>query len=204
MFGDAIRREYEQGRFESLVGDDLICKLHKDFSEMEKRYLESILEETIAEKGINVSRHCLKRMKERNYSVGKMQLVVRSGEIRELQLDKNGCRVLLSFASQTQFDRGFTSYAVYSLTDGVVTSVFQRQNSKEKKLNPETYLGSKKYLKQADNIIQIVNTYLDIENNEINTLMYKYDRSPLDKKSKFQLDLIINSPKITGKIFNFC
>lgn len=204
MFGDAIRREYEQGRFESLVGDDLICKLHKDFSEMEKRYLESILEETIAEKGINVSRHCLKRMKERNYSVGKMQLVVRSGEIRELQLDKNGCRVLLSFASQTQFDRGFTSYAVYSLTDGVVTSVFQRQNSKEKKLNPETYLGEKKYLKQADNIIQIVNTYLDIENNEINTLMYKYDRSPLDKKSKFQLDLIINSPKITGKIFKFC
>lgn len=204
MFGDAIRREYEQGRFESLVGNDLICKLHKDFSKMEKRYLESILEETIAEKGINVSRHCLKRMKERNYSVGKMQLVVRSGEIRELQLDKNGCRVLLSFASQTQFDRGFTSYAVYSLTDGVVTSVFQRQNSKEKKLNPDTYLGEKKYLKQADNIIQIVNTYLDIENNEINTLMYKYDRSPLDKKSKFQLDLIINSPKITGKIFNFC
>ena len=59
-------------------------------------------------------------------------------------------------------------------------------------------------MKQADNVIQIVNTYLDIENNEINTLMYKYDRSPLDKKSKFQLDLIINSPKITGKIFNFC
>ena len=199
-----MRREYEQSRFESLVGDDLICKLHKDFTEMEKRYLESILEETIAEKGINVSRHCLKRMKERNYSVGKMQLVVRSGEIRELQLDKNGCRVLLSFASQTQFDRGFTSYAVYSLTDGVVTSVFQRQNSKEKKLNPDTYLGSKKYLKQADNVIQIVNTYLDIENNEINTLMYKYDRSPLDKKSKFQLDLIINSPKINGRIFNFC
>ena len=76
-----MRREYEQSRFESLVGDDLICKLHKDFTEMEKRYLESILEETIAEKGINVSRHCLKRMKERNYSVGKMQLVVRSGEI---------------------------------------------------------------------------------------------------------------------------
>ena len=63
-------------------------------------------------------------------------MVVRNGEIREVQLDKDGCRVLLSFASaRSIWKKGFTSYCVYSLTDGAVMSVWQRQNYKEKRID---------------------------------------------------------------------
>ena len=195
------KREIKLGRFVKFVGENMFCKLCKDFTEMEKRYLESVLEEAIMKNGIHVSRHCLKRLKQRNYSMGKLQMVVRNGEIREVQLDKDGCRVLLSFASASQFGKGFTSYCVYSLTDGAVMSVWQRQNYKEKRIDSETYRGRKSYLQSNVNVIPAVNVYLDIENDSIMDLMFKYDRSPLNKKDKKQLHKIVEQPTTTERIF---
>ena len=36
----------------------MVCKLFKDFTELETRYLEALVDEVIMEKGINVTHHC--------------------------------------------------------------------------------------------------------------------------------------------------
>ena len=80
-------------------------------------------------------------------------------------------------------------------------SVWQRQNYKEKRIDSETYRGRKSYLQSNVNVIPAVNVYLDIENDSIMDLMFKYDRSPLNKKDKKQLHKIVEQPATTERIF---
>ena len=40
--------------FENIVGEEVVCKHFKDFTEVEQRYLETLVEEAIIQKGINV------------------------------------------------------------------------------------------------------------------------------------------------------
>lgn len=173
-------------------GKKIVCKLFRDFSELEKRYLEALVDEVIMEKGINVSKHCLHRLKQRNYSLGKLQYSVRQGKVIEVQMDENGCKVLLSFASGSQFGKGYTSYTVYDLNTGYVVSAWQKQKKAEQRLDTKTYVGPKKYLSSRDSIIYMVNDSLNYTVEDFKKLIFKYDRTPLkphsEKKFKNFLD----------------
>ena len=179
--------------FENIVGEEVVCKHFKDFTEVEQRYLETLVEEAIIQKGINVTTHCEKRLKQRKYSMGRLHLAVRQGQIMEIQFDKTGCKVQLSFASGSQLGKGYTSYVVYDLASGNVISAWNRQNKQERKLGSETYIGHKQYLKKQESIMPLINTYLEIPIEDINNLVFKYDKSPLSKKSMKQLNAIVTN-----------
>ena len=170
----------------------VVCKLFKDFTELETRYLEALVDETIMKKGINVTEHCLYRLKQRNYSLGKLQYSVRQGKVIELQIEEDDCRVLLSFASGSQFGKGYTSYTVYSLKTGYVVSAWQKQKKAEKKLDTKTYIGYKQYLEQKDKIIHIVNDSLEYTVDDFKQLIFKYDRRPLKPKTETKWRRFVN------------
>ena len=161
----------------------MVCKLFKDFTELEMRYIEALVDEVIMEKGINVSKHCLQRLKQRNYSLGKLQYSVRQGKVIELQFDETGCKVLLSFASGSQFGKGYTSYSVYDLQTGYVVSAWQKQKKAEKKLDTKTYIGYKQYLTRQESIIHMINTTLNYTVEDFKKLIFKYDKRPLKPKT---------------------
>lgn len=162
----------------------VVCKLFKDFTELEQRYLEALVDETIMEKGINVSSHCLQRLKQRNYSLGKLQYSVRQGKVIEVQMSEDDCKVLLSFASGSQFGKGYTSYTVYSLKTGCVVSAWQKQKKSEQKLDTKTYIGYKQYLQRQEGIIHMVSDSLNYTVEDFKNLIFKYDRRPLKPKTK--------------------
>lgn len=180
-----------------IVGEDeCICKHFKDFTEIERRYLETLVEETIMSKGISVTKHCMQRLKQRNYSLGKLQYAVRQGKIMEVQFDKTGCKIQLSYASGSQLGKGYTCYCVYDIVTGNVISAWNRQNRSEQKLNPDTYIGKKQYLKQDDQIIYLLNSYLNIPPEKVQELIFKYDRTPLVGKAKKQLNILLQGLKL--------
>lgn len=180
-----------------IIGEgECICKHFSDFTEIERRYLETLVEEAIMNKGINVTNHCLKRLKQRNYSLGKLQYAVRQGKIMEVQFDSSGCKIQLSYASGSQLGKGYTCYAVYDICTGKVISAWNRQNRSEQKLNPETYIGHKKYLKNEEPIIYLLNTYLNIPPDVVQDLIFKYDKTPLIGKAKKQLNILLQGLKL--------
>ena len=162
----------------------MVCKLFKDFTELEQRYLEALVDEVIMEKGINVTDHCLHRLKQRNYSLGKLQYSVRQGKVIELQFDETGCKVLLSFASGSQFGKGYTSYTVYDLQTGYVVSAWQKQKKAERKLDTKTYIGYKQYLTKQESIIHMVSNSLNYTVDDFKQLIFKYDKRPLKPKTE--------------------
>ena len=177
-------------------GKAMVCKLFKDFTELEQRYIEALVDETIMNKGINISNHCLQRLKQRNYSLGKLQYSIRQGKVIEVQFDETGCKVLLSFASGSQFGKGYTSYSVYDLQTGYVVSAWQKQKKAEKKLNTETYIGHKQYLTRQDSIIHMVSNTLNYTVEDFKKLIFKYDRRPLKPKTATQFQNFLEG-KIT-------
>ena len=177
--------------------EQCICKHFSDFTEIERRYLETLVEETIVKKGISVTKHCMQRLKQRHYSLGKLQYAVRQGKIMEVQFDSTGCKIQLSYASGSQLGKGYTCYAIYDLTTGNVISAWNRQNRSEQKLNPETYIGHKKYLKEEEPIFYLLNTYLNISPDLVQELIFKYDRTPLVGKAKKQLNMLLKGLQTT-------
>ena len=173
-------------------GKTMVCKLFKDFTELEQRYLEALVDETIMKKGINVTEHCLHRLKQRNYSLGKLQYSVRQGKVIEIQFDETGCKVLLSFASGSQFGKGYTSYTVYDLQTGYVVSAWQKQKKAEKKLDTKTYIGYKQYLKRQESIIHMVSNSLNYTVDDFKHLVFKYDRRPLNPKTETKWKKFMN------------
>ena len=191
----------QEALYTHVVGEEqCICKHFRDFTEIERRYLETLVEETIMKKGINVTGHCLHRLKQRNYSLGKLQYAVRQGKIMEVQFDKTGCKIQLSYASGSQLGKGYTCYAVYDICTGNVISAWNRQNRSEQKLNPETYIGHKKYLRNEEPIIYLLNTYLNIPPDTVKDLIFKYDKTPLVGKAKKQLNILLQGLKLHGNV----
>jgi hypothetical protein len=180
--------------------EECFCKHFSDFSEIERRYLETLVEEAIMNKGISVTKHCMQRLKQRNYSLGKLQYAVRQGKIMEVQFDKTGCKIQLSYASGSQLGKGYTCYCIYDICTGNVISAWNRQNRCEQKLNPETYVGRKKYLKKDDQIIYLVNTYLNIPPDMVQGLIFKYDKTPLVGQAKKQLNILLQGLKLHGNV----
>ena len=165
--------------FEKLVGDKCYCRFFANMSQIEKRYIESILDETIMTKGITLSDHCLKRSKQRNLSIGRLQIGVRQGTIREVQFDKYGCKIVISYASEAQRDKGYLIYIVYSLSDGKIVSCFNKQRKAEKKINPETKIDGNKEYMLKENCLTLLHKFLNMEPTveEFVKLLRKYDCS---------------------------
>lgn len=168
-----------------------VVKHTKDFNEIEKRVVETILNDAIFKYGINYTLHSQSRRTQRNISLGRIRMAVQMGQVMEVEFTKEGhCTVQISFATGSQLGRGYTTYAVYDCSNGNVISVWNKQNKNEKKLNTATYVGDKQYLKKHESCIQyIYNTMGFDENTNLVDLVRKYNKQPLqDKKLQKKLE----------------
>lgn len=165
--------------FEKLVGDKCYCRFFSNMSPIEKRYIESVLDDVVMEKGVTLSKHCEIRAKQRNLSIGRLQIAVRQGTIREVQFDKNGCKIVISYASEAQRSKGYLNYVVYSLTDGKVVSCFNKQRSAERKIDSATKIDGNKEYMLKDNCLTLLHRFLHMEPTaeEFVRLLRKYDCS---------------------------
>lgn len=184
-------KSVERGCYSYLIGDSVVKSRHtKSMSEIERRYLNGVLEEAIAKHGVNFSNHCLERMKQRNLSKGRVRMAVEQGTIQEVQFTKDGCVFLISFATGSQLTKGYVSVAGYDVLTGNICTVFNKQLHSECKIDPLTHESEDKKYMLNENCLELVHDYLDVKptNEEIVRLVRVYNRGNMDDKSEKKLN----------------
>lgn len=190
MLNEYVSKEREL--YKDIVGEEFFARHVTSMSEIERRYVETIVNDSIIKNGIIFTRHALERMAERNLSKTRMQIAIRNGAIQEVQFNKDGARVVLSFASPQQLKKGYLNYVVYDITNGHVMSLFNKQKHKEAKIDPQTFNNEntgKKYILDK-NCMALINSYLHINpsNEEIVKIVRKYDCSNMPPKLEKKLN----------------
>lgn len=207
--GRQVSKNYtsiERGLYENIVGDKFLSRHYKNMSEIEQRFVESILNEAMFEKGVIITNHVAIRMKERNISRGRLEMAIRLGKIMEIQFDKTGVRVVVSFATSQQFKKGYTNVVVYDIVNGHIITIYNKQRQAEKKHSPETYdssLTGKQYiLENNTNIISLVNQYLQWEPSpsELVSLIRKYDKSNMNDKSEKKIRNFLDGKTLLAQL----
>ena len=169
-----------------------VVKHTKDFNEIEKRVIETVLNDSIFKHGINYTNHSQTRRTQRNISLGRIRMAVQMGQVMEVEFTKEGhCTVQVSFATGSQLGRGYTTYAVYDCSNGNVISVWNKQNKSEHKLNTSTYIGDKQYLQKHESCLQYIYDAMGYNENDTSLvdLVRKYNKAPLqDKKLQRKLE----------------
>ena len=171
----------------------ILARAKEDMTEVESRYYLNLVDEAVFNKGVNFSDHALERMKLRKLSKGKIQYVVREGDLSEIQFDEEGknVRAVISYATKGQYKKGFTTYAVYDLESGQVVSVWNRRLSMEDNKCTATFdYGSRVYVVgRENNTLDLAKEYIDsiFEGEELIKFIYKYDKTPFSEKTEKKL-----------------
>lgn len=172
----------------------MLARAKEDMTEVELRYYLTLLDETVFNKGITFTEHALERMKTRNLSKGKIQYVVREGDLAEIQFDEDGrnIKAVISYATKGQYRKGFTSCVVYELATGNVISVWNRKLEQEENKCTATFdCGHRIYAVGREmNTLDLLKEYIDsiFEGEELVKFIRKYDKTPFTEKTEKKLN----------------
>lgn len=180
----------------NLNSDTLYSRHIKDMSPIEKRFTEAVLDEVVFNRKITFSKHAAERAKQRRLSIGRINMAIRQGVVNEVQFDKHGMKFLISFATEQQRKKGYLNYIVLNIPANInedckIVSLWNKQRTAEKKLNTDTYTGSKTYIKDRS-CLGLIYKYLneddkEIDRGEIISLLRKYDKSSFELKYERKL-----------------
>ena len=166
----------------------------EDMTEIELRFYLSLLNEAVFRNGLVFTNHAIRQMKRRNLNKGKVQYVVREGDLYGVQFCEKSkdIKFLLSYATRTQYKKGFTTFASYSLKEGSVISVWNRSFKLEGFLNEARGDYNRNFFK--NNTLGIAKEYLEqtIENVDFVNFLQNYDKSSLSKRSNEKLKKYID------------
>lgn len=166
----------------------------EDMTEIELRFYLSLLNEAVFQNGLVFTNHAIRQMKRRNLNKGKVQYVVREGDLYGVQFCEKSkdIKFLLSYATRSQFKKGFTTFASYSLKKGSVISVWNRSFEMENFLNETRGDYHRNFFK--NNTLEIAKSYLEqtIESVDFVNFLQKYDKSSLSKRSNEKLKKYID------------
>ena len=156
----------------------------EDMTEVELRYYMTLLNDAVFKNGVHFTNHAEDRMKSRKLSKGKIQYVVREGDLYGVQFspETQDIKFLISYATKGQYRKKFTTYASYSMMTGKVLSVWNRTFEFEEMLNEERGQG-KSYFKN-NNTIELTKEYIDLyEGEDFINFIRKYDKSPFSLRT---------------------
>ena len=171
----------------------MLARAKEDMTEVELRYYLTLLDEAVFNKGITFTDHALERMKTRNLGKGKIQYVVREGDLAEIQFDDEGQNVkaVISYATKGQYKKGFTSCVVYELSTGKVISVWNRKLAQEDNKCTTTYdCGHRVYaVGKGMNTLDLAKEYIGsiFEGEDLVKFIRKYDKTPFTEKTQKKL-----------------
>lgn len=171
----------------------VLARAKEDMTEVELRYYLTLLDEAVFGKGITFTDHALDRMKKRRLSKGKIQYVVREGDLSEIQFDEEGnnIKAVISYATKGQYKKGFTSCVVYELSTGQVISVWNRKLEQECNKCTATFdCGHRVYaVGRGMNTLDLAKQYIGsiFEGEELVKFIRKYDKTPLSEKTQKKL-----------------
>lgn len=156
---------YEElkNRFSELTNGQILCRMAKDMTEIERQFYENLVNEVVFANRLTLTEHAIEKAKQRHLSLGKIRYIYFEGALTEVQFDDSGIKAILSYSTKGQSKKGFSSNIVLDIIEGKVISVWNREHQYDKVKDSYTYIGHKNYILTRENTIELASQFVSLD-----------------------------------------
>lgn len=156
--------EEVKARYCSIMNGQTICRSVEDMTPLERQFYENMVNEVVYSNPLTLTNHAIKQSKARNLSVAKIRYIYFEGALSEIQFDDTGVKAILSYSTNRQSKKGFSSNIVLDLLTGKVVSTWNRQYACDMNKDSHTYKGYKNYvLHSHQNTLELFDKFTQAE-----------------------------------------